>query len=411
MTTAAPETHRVLVVDDEPNIVDVISMALRYEGFDVDTAGTGAEAPQRRAATFRPQLIVLDIMLPDMEGFEVARRLGADGAAVPIIFLTARDATEDKVRGLTMGGDDYVTKPFSLEELVARIRAVLRRTGVAEPESRPACTFADLELDDGRPRGARAAGRHIDLTATEYRLLRYLMLNPRRVLTRAQILDHVWDYDFGGDARVARDLHQLPAQEGRRRTAPPLIHTVRGVGYALRRPAPDHVAARAAARPRVARRRGARARAAGRGHLRRAALVPRQPRRQQAPVAMLPPGAPLSVSRRRRHAPAGRPRASGRPPRAVRLTARGDLRSSAARPRARPTEALQSVARRHRPELPAPALPWTASTPATPWGDAPAGVPRGDLARPRRRPHRRGRPAPARSTRPCIGCCSSSPWW
>ena len=154
MTTAAPETHRVLVVDDEPNIVDVISMALRYQGFDVASAGTGAEALSQ-VGEFRPQLIVLDVMLPDMEGFEVARRMGAQRTEVPIIFLTARDATEDKVRGLTMGGDDYVTKPFSLEELVARIRTVLRRSGAAEPESNR-LTFEDLELDDDAREVARA---------------------------------------------------------------------------------------------------------------------------------------------------------------------------------------------------------------------------------------------------------------
>jgi two-component system OmpR family response regulator len=233
--TAAPaETPapRVLVVDDEPNIVDVVSMALRFHGFEVETAGTGRDA-LAAVASFRPHLMVLDVMLPDMEGFEVARRLGAQRGQVPIIFLTARDATEDKVRGLSTGGDDYVTKPFSLEELVARVRTVLRRTGAAEPES-GRLTFADLELDEDTREVSRA-GTPIDLTATEYRLLRYLMLNPRRVLTRGQLLDHVWSYDFGGDARVLEtyvsylrkklDVH-----------GPPLIHTVRGVGYALRAP-------------------------------------------------------------------------------------------------------------------------------------------------------------------------------
>jgi two-component system OmpR family response regulator len=224
--------HRILVVDDEPNIVDVVSMALRFQGFGVETAGTGEEA-LARVASYRPHLMVLDVMLPDMEGFDVAQRLGAQRAEVPIIFLTARDATEDKIRGLTTGGDDYVTKPFSLEELVARVRTVLRRTGIAEPES-SRLVFDDLELDDDT-REVTRAGRPIDLTATEYRLLRYLMLNPRRVLTRAQLLDHVWNYDFGGDARVLEtyvsylrkkiDVHGVP-----------LIQTVRGVGYALRLP-------------------------------------------------------------------------------------------------------------------------------------------------------------------------------
>jgi two-component system OmpR family response regulator len=221
---------RILVVDDEPNIVDVISMALRYQGFDVATAGTGHDALDQ-VKGFRPHLMVLDVMLPDMEGFEVAERLGSQRAGVPIIFLTARDSTEDKIRGLTTGGDDYVTKPFSLEELVARIRTVLRRTGAAEAES-ARLTFEDLELDEDTMEVTRG-GHPIDLTATEYRLLRYLMLNPRRVMTRAQLLDHVWDYDFGGDGRVLETyisyLRKKIDAEGE-----PLIQTVRGVGYALR---------------------------------------------------------------------------------------------------------------------------------------------------------------------------------
>jgi two-component system, OmpR family, response regulator len=226
------ESNRVLVVDDEPNIADVVSMALRFHGYTVETAGTGGDALAAVTA-FRPDLIVLDVMLPDMEGFEVARRLGAERAATPIVFLTARDAPEDKLRGLTTGGDDYVTKPFSLEELLARVRNVLRRTGRAEPES-SRLTFEDLELDEDTREVSRG-GELVELTATEYRLLRYLMLNPRRVLTRAQILDHVWEYDFGGDARVLEtyvsylrkklDVH-----------GPSLIQTVRGVGYSLRPP-------------------------------------------------------------------------------------------------------------------------------------------------------------------------------
>jgi two-component system, OmpR family, response regulator len=228
--TEQTEMHRVLVVDDEPNIVDVITMALRFQGFEVAEAGTGAEALSQVRA-FRPHLVVLDVMLPDMEGFDVAERLGAQRADVPIIFLTARDSTEDKVRGLTTGGDDYVTKPFSLEELVARIRTILRRTGAAAPES-GRLTFEDLELDEDAME-VRRAGEEVDLTATEYRLLRYLMANPRRVMTRAQLLDHVWDYDFGGDGRVLETYisylrKKLDAH------GPPLIHTVRGVGYALR---------------------------------------------------------------------------------------------------------------------------------------------------------------------------------
>jgi two-component system OmpR family response regulator len=223
---------RVLVVDDEPNIVDVISMALRYQGFDVSSAGSGEDA-LRAVETFRPQLMVLDVMLPDMEGFEVAERLGAARGDVPIIFLTARDAAADKLRGLTTGGDDYMTKPFSLEELVARIRNLLRRTGGIDGlDGR--LVFDDLELDEDAHEVLRA-GERVELTATEFRLLRYLMLNPRRVLTRAQLLDHVWDYDFGGDARVLETYisylrKKLDAH------GPSLIHTVRGVGYALRTP-------------------------------------------------------------------------------------------------------------------------------------------------------------------------------
>jgi two-component system OmpR family response regulator len=226
------ESHRILVVDDEPNIVDVISMALRYQGFAVESAGSGAAA-LAAVESFRPHLIVLDVMLPDMEGFDVARRLGADRARVPIVFLTARDATEDKIRGLTIGGDDYVTKPFSLEELLARIRSILRRAGLAEPDS-SRLVFEDLELDEDAHEVTRG-GHVVDLTATEYRLLRFLMRNPRRVLTRAQLLEHVWEYDFGGDARVLETYisYLRKKLDG---FGPPLIHTVRGVGYALRAP-------------------------------------------------------------------------------------------------------------------------------------------------------------------------------
>jgi two-component system, OmpR family, response regulator len=226
------DTHRILVVDDEPSIVEVLSMALRFQGFEVETAGAGEQA-LGAAAAFRPHLMVLDIMLPDMEGFEVARRLGARRAEIPIIFLTARDATEDKIRGLTIGADDYVTKPFSLEELIARIRTVLRRTGQAAPDSNK-LEFEDVELDDDTREVARA-GKPVELTATEYRLLRYLMLNPRRVLTREQILDQVWNYDFGGDARVL-ETYVSYLRKKLDAHGPPLIHTVRGVGYALRAP-------------------------------------------------------------------------------------------------------------------------------------------------------------------------------
>jgi two-component system, OmpR family, response regulator len=231
-TAPAAEPHRVLVVDDEPNIVDVVSMALRFQGFTVQSAVTGREA-LAAVSSFRPHLMVLDVMLPDMEGFAVAQRLGAQRADVPIIYLTARDATEDKVRGLTNGGDDYVTKPFSLEELIARVRTILRRTGRAEPES-SRLVFEDLELDEDT-REVTRAGAQIELTATEYRLLRYLMLNPRRVLTRAQLLDHVWNYDFGGDARVL-ETYVSYVRKKIDVDGPALIHTVRGVGYSLRLP-------------------------------------------------------------------------------------------------------------------------------------------------------------------------------
>ncbi|MBF6619940.1 MAG: response regulator transcription factor [Patulibacter sp.] len=230
-----PAGPRVLVVDDEPNIVDVVAMALRFQDFTVATAATGAEALEQ-VAGFRPQIMVLDVMLPDMTGFEVAERLGAQRGHVPIVFLTARDATEDKLRGLTSGGDDYVTKPFSLEELVARIRVILRRTGQADADATPVLRYEDLSLDEDT-REVLRAGVLIELTDTEYRLLRFLLRNPRRVLTRAQILDHVWDYDFGGDARVLETyVSYLRKKLDVAADCVPLIRTVRGVGYMLRAP-------------------------------------------------------------------------------------------------------------------------------------------------------------------------------
>jgi two-component system, OmpR family, response regulator len=226
-------SERVLVVDDEPNIADLVATALRYEGFEVQTAANGRAALDG-VDTFRPDLVVLDIMLPDLDGFEVARRLRQQARKVPILFLTAKDATEDKVRGLTLGGDDYVTKPFSLEELLARIRAVLRRVSDgADAQSR--LSFADLELDE-ETREVFRGQTSIELTPTEFKLLRYLMLNPRRVLSKAQILDHVWEYDFGGDANVV-ETYISYLRKKVDSAGPPLIHTLRGAGYSLRVPA------------------------------------------------------------------------------------------------------------------------------------------------------------------------------
>ena len=223
---------RVLVVDDEANITDLVAMALRYEGFEVDTATTG-KAALEAAGALPLSLIVLDVMMPGIDGFEVAHRLRRTGRRVPIVFLTARDATEDKIRGLTIGGDDYVTKPFSLEELVARIHAVLRRVDPTGSQDSKV-EFADLVMDLDTHEVWRA-DRLIELTATEFRLLRYLMLNPRRVLTRAQILDHVWDYDFGGDARVL-ETYISYLRKKVDIVSPHLIHTARGIGYSLRLP-------------------------------------------------------------------------------------------------------------------------------------------------------------------------------
>ncbi len=225
---------RVLVVDDERTIAELLTTALRFVGFEVRTAATGREA-LAAAADFHPELVLLDVMLPDLDGFEVCRRLRADGDRVPVIFLTARDAPEEKVRGLTIGGDDYVTKPFSLEEVVARVRTVLRRASGAAPEvSRLA--LADLEMDEDL-RQVWRAGQPVELSATEYKLLRYLLLNPNRVLSKAQILDHVWQYDFGGDGSVV-ETYISYLRKKVDRVEPALIHTVRGFGYVLRTPPP-----------------------------------------------------------------------------------------------------------------------------------------------------------------------------
>lgn len=231
-STPSNGNGRVLVVDDEANIADVISIALRYNDYEVETAADGGAA-LKAFAEFRPNLIVLDVMLPDIDGFEVARRLRERAEDVPILFLTAKDTTEDKVRGLTLGGDDYVTKPFSVEELLARVATVLRRFGHAGGEE-SVLRFGDLELDDDT-REVHRDGAPIELTDTEYRLLRFMMSHPRRVLTRAQILDHVWEYDFAGDARVL-ETYVSYLRKKLEAHGPRLIQTVRGVGYALRLP-------------------------------------------------------------------------------------------------------------------------------------------------------------------------------
>ncbi|GAA5072569.1 two-component system OmpR family response regulator [Thermocatellispora tengchongensis] len=223
---------RILVVDDEPNLADLVAMALRYEGFEVAAVGSGGRA-LALVPEFRPDLIVLDIMLPDISGMEVCRRLKLDGVDTPVVFLTAKDATEDKVGGLMAGGDDYVTKPFSLEELIARVRVVLRRTRVEERRT-ARLAFADLEIDE-EAYEVRRGGLLVELTPTEYKLLRYLLVNAGRVLTKRQILDHVWEYDFGGNDGVV----QTYVSYLRRKVdahGPPLIHTVPRVGYVLRLP-------------------------------------------------------------------------------------------------------------------------------------------------------------------------------
>jgi two-component system, OmpR family, response regulator len=222
---------RVLVVDDEPALSELLSMALRYEGWDVRTAGDGLAAV-RVARDFRPDAVVLDMMLPDLDGLEVLRRLRADGGDVPVLFLTAKDAVEDRVAGLTAGGDDYVTKPFSLEEVVARLRALVRRTAVLVGDSDSVLTVGDLTLDEDSHEVFRG-GDPIRLTATEFELLRYFMRNPRRVLTKAQILDRVWNYDFGGQANVV-ELYVSYLRKKIDAGRTPMIHTLRGAGYVLK---------------------------------------------------------------------------------------------------------------------------------------------------------------------------------
>jgi two-component system OmpR family response regulator len=231
LTRADGSPLRVLVVDDEPSIAELLSMALRYEGWETRTTHTGAQAVAA-AREQQPDAIVLDMMLPDYDGLEVLRRVRRHSPDVPVLFLTARDAVEDLVAGLTAGGDDYVTKPFSLEEVVARLRGLMRRAGAARAGSGSVLTVGDLSLDEDSHEVLRG-GEEIMLTATEFELLRYLMRNPRRVLSKAQILDRVWNYDFGGQANVV-ELYISYLRKKIDAGREPMIHTMRGAGYVLK---------------------------------------------------------------------------------------------------------------------------------------------------------------------------------
>jgi two-component system OmpR family response regulator len=224
-----PGAH-LLIVDDEENLRSMLGAALRHHGFEISSVGDGRSALQA-IDELEPDLVLLDVMLPDLDGFEVCRRLRADGNRTPVLFLTARDGTDDKVRGLTLGGDDYLQKPFSLEELVARATAVLRRTGQSR-EERTVLSCGDVEMDDDAHQVTKA-GEEVSLSPTEYNLLRYLLVNQGRVLSKAQILDHVWQYDFGGDGGVVETY--IGYLRRKLDTADPkLISTIRGVGYTIR---------------------------------------------------------------------------------------------------------------------------------------------------------------------------------
>ncbi|CAM4164197.1 response regulator transcription factor [Kibdelosporangium persicum] len=225
----------VLVVDDEPNILELLSAALRLSGFVVHAADCGAEA-MAAARRVRPDIVVLDVMLPDTDGFALARSLRTAQERLPVLFLTARDAVEDRIAGLTAGGDDYVTKPFSLEEVVLRLRAILRRTngGTEMPRDDGTFRYADLVLDEDAHEVYRG-GKLVQLSPTEFNLLRYLMVNAERVVSKPQILDRVWNYDFGGDGRIVESYISYLRRKIDSVT-PPLIHTIRGVGYSLRLP-------------------------------------------------------------------------------------------------------------------------------------------------------------------------------
>jgi two-component system OmpR family response regulator len=222
---------RVLGVDDEPSLAELLSSVLRYEGWDVQTAADGLGAV-RAAREFKPDAVVLDVMLPDIDGLEVLRRLRQEQPRVCVLFLTARDAVEDRVAGITAGGDDYVTKPFSIEEVLARLRGLLRRADLTRERSENELAVGDLTMDEDA-REVRRGGDLIELTATEFELLRFLMRNPRRVLSKAQILDRVWNYDFGGQAHVV-ELYISYLRKKVDAGRDPLIHTVRGVGYVLK---------------------------------------------------------------------------------------------------------------------------------------------------------------------------------
>src|ERR1700690_198144 len=222
---------RVLVVDDEPSLAELLASVLRFEGWDVRTAADGAGA-LRAAREFKPDAVVLDVMLPDFNGLEVLRRLREEQPRVCVLFLTARDAVEDRIAGITAGGDDYVTKPFSLEEVLARLRGLLRRAALARAGGGSELAVGGLTMNEDA-REVRRDGAPVDLTATEFELLRFLMRNPRRVLSKAQILDRVWNYDFGGQAHVV-ELYISYLRKKIDANRDPLIHTVRGVGYVLK---------------------------------------------------------------------------------------------------------------------------------------------------------------------------------
>jgi two-component system OmpR family response regulator len=243
MSTAHTPEAKLVVVDDEPNIRELLATSLRFAGFEVHAAADGQSALQL-VRDLEPDLVVLDVMLPDLDGFTVTRRMRETGRHTPVVFLTAKDDTQDKVQGLTVGGDDYVTKPFSLEEVVARIRAVLRRTNTTPTDDGAVLRVGDLELAEDSHE-VRRGGIEVDLSPTEFKLLRYLMLNAGRVRSKAQILDHVWQYDWGGDANIVEsyisylrrkiDNVTLPDAAD---PLPALIHTKRGIGYLLRAPQP-----------------------------------------------------------------------------------------------------------------------------------------------------------------------------